>query len=226
MLPEGLIKEIIRTKRRTIALQITPQAELIIRAPHKAPLETIYRFVREKMSWILDKQRFVRENYRPPIQKQFVEGESFLYLGQSYKLSIVKEANEPLAFNGNEFLLLEKYLSVAEQVFAWWYKKQAYDVIGERVNFYVNSNGLKYTSFRITSGRKRLGACSSKRGINFSWRLMMTPMEVVDYVVVHELSHLREHNHSKRFWHNVQLLYPNCKQAKMWLKANNHLLMF
>lgn len=222
---EGLIKEIIRTKRRTIALQITPQAELIIRAPHRAPLETIHRFVREKMSWILEKQRFVRENYRPPIQKQFVEGESFLYLGQQYKLRIISKAKEPLVFNGREFLLWEKYLSVAEQVFVWWYKKEAYNVTRRRVNFYANSNKLKYSSFKITSGRKRLGACSSKGAINFSWRLMVTPMEVVDYVVVHELSHLREHNHSKRFWHNVQLLYPSYKQARTWLKNNGHLLI-
>ncbi len=221
---EGLIKEIIRTRRRTIALQITPQAELIIRAPHKAPLETIHRFVREKMSWILEKQRFVRENYRSPVEKRFVEGESFLYLGGQHKLSIVRQANEPLVFNGNEFLLLEKYVSVGEEVFAWWYKKQAYNVIHQRVNFYADSNGLKYTNFKITSGKRRLGTCSSKGAINFSWRLMMTPMEVVDYVIVHELSHLREHNHSKRFWHNVQLLYPNYKQAKLWIKANGHLL--
>ncbi len=221
---EGLIKEIIRTRRRTIALQITPQAELIIRAPHKAPLETIHRFVREKMSWILAKQRFIRENCRAPVEKRFVEGESFLYLGQSYKLSIVKEASEPLVFNGHEFLLLEKYICVGEQVFAWWYKKEAYKVIHQRVNFYANSNGLKYTNFKITSGRKRLGTCSAKGAINFSWRLMMTPRDVIDYVVVHELSHLREHNHSKRFWANVQGLYPNYKQAKLWIKANGHLL--
>lgn len=222
---EGLIKEIIRTKRRTIALQITPQAELIIRAPHKAPLETIHRFVREKISWILEKQRFVRENYKPPTVKKFIEGESFLYLGRQYKLRIVSEANEPLVFNGKEFLLWGKYISVAEQVFAWWYKKEAYNVIRQRVNFYANSNGLKYRSFKITSGRKRLGTCSSKGGINFSWRLMMTPMEVIDYVVAHELSHLREHNHSKRFWRNVQLLYPTYKQARTWLKNNGHLLI-
>jgi len=221
---EGLIKEIIRSKRRTIALQITPEAELIIRAPHKAPLETIHRFVREKMSWILAKQHFIRENYRAPVEKRFVEGESFLYLGQQYKLSIVRQANEPLVFNGDEFLLLEKYISVGEQVFVWWYKKEAYNIIRQRVNFYANSNGLKYSGFKITSGRKRLGTCSSKGAINFSWRLMMTPMELIDYVVVHELSHLREHNHSKRFWQNVQLLYPNYKQAKLWITANGHLL--
>jgi predicted metal-dependent hydrolase len=224
MLPESLIKDIIRSRRRTVALQITPQAELIIRAPHRAPLETIHRFVREKMSWILAKQRFVRENYRPPIQKRFVEGESFLYLGRSYKLSIVKEANEPLVFNGDEFLLLEKHISVGEQVFAWWYKMEAYNIIRQRVDFYADSNGLKYTNFKITSGKKRLGTCSSQGAINFSWRLMMTPIEVIDYVVVHELSHLREHNHSKRFWTNVQSLYPNYKQARLWIKANGHLL--
>jgi predicted metal-dependent hydrolase len=223
---EGLIKEIIRTKRRTIALQITPQAELIIRAPHKAPLETIHRFVREKMFWILAKQRYVRENYKAPVKKRFAEGESFLYLGQPYKLSIVKESEEPLVFEGNKFLILEKYVSAGEQVFAWWYKKEAYNLIRQRVNFYANCNGLKYTKFKITSGKRRLGACSSKGAINFSWRLMMTPMEVIDYVVVHELSHLREHNHSQNFWTNVQGLYPNYRRAKSWIKANGHLLAF
>ena len=221
---EGLIKEIIRSKRRTIALQITPEAELVIRAPHKAPLETIHKFVREKMLWILKKQRFIRENCKAPVEKQFIEGESFLYLGQQYKLSIIKEASEPLVFNGREFLLWEKYLSAAREVFVWWYKKEAYNLIGRRVNFYANIAGLKYKGLKITSGKRRLGTCSLKGAINFSWRLMMTPMEVVDYVVVHELAHLREHNHSKRFWRNVQLLYPNYKQAKIWLKTNGYLL--
>ena len=224
MLPESLINKIIRSNRRTIAIHITPQADLIVRAPHRAPLEAIHEFVREKMSRILEKQRFVRENYKPPVAKQFVEGESFVYLGRQYRLRVVSELKEPLIFNGSEFLLLEKYVSVGEQVFAWWYKKQAYNFIRQRVNFYASSNNLKYKSFKITGGRKRLGSCSSKGGISFSWRLMVAPIEVIDYVVVHELSHLREHNHSKQFWHNVWLLHPNYKQAKMWLKTNNHLL--
>jgi len=221
---DGLIKEIIRSKRRTIALQITPEARLIIRAPHKVPLETIHKIVREKLPWILKKQLFVRENYRPPVAKQFAESESFLYLGQSYKLSIVKQATEPLVFNGCEFLLLEKYRFAAGRVFAWWYKKEAYNLISKRVNFYAAVARVRYKSLKITGGRKRLGACSAKGAVNFSWRLTMTPMEVIDYVVAHELSHLKEHNHSKRFWRHVQILYPNYKMAQLWLKANSYLL--
>jgi predicted metal-dependent hydrolase len=221
-----LIKKIIRTKRKTLGLQIAPDASLIIRAPERASLETIRKVVSKKLPWILEKQRVVLETYRPSIKKEFVNCEGFLYLGEWYKLFIVKEASTPLVFNGKEFLLWDKYISVAKSLFILWYKTQALDIIGQRAKQYADNAGLRFNQITITDAMKRWGSCSSKGAINFSWRLIMAPVKVVDYVVVHELVHLKEHNHTKKFWQSVQLLIPHYQQAREWLRTNNNLLAF
>lgn len=219
---QSLIHKIIRTKRRTLALQIAPDASLIVRAPKMASEETIRRAVQRKMPWILKKQRLARETFRPPVK--YVDGERFLYLGEWYKLLVVPCASIPLVLNGNEFLLSEAYLPKAEQLFKAWYKEKAFAIISKRIKQYVEMTGLKYTQISITSARKRWGSCSLKGNLNFSWRLVMTPLAVVDYVIVHELAHLEEHNHSSRFWRKVGVFLPNYPQAKQWLRNNHQLL--
>jgi predicted metal-dependent hydrolase len=221
---QSLIKELIRSNRRTIALQVTSDASLIVRAPKRAPIEMIQKFVHEKLAWILEKQRIARQNYKPAVKKEFVNGEKFLYLGQWYKLSIVKEANKPLIFDGKEFLLWDKYLAEAHGRFVLWYRQQALAIISQRVKLYADSMGLKYSRLRITNAKKRWGSCNAKKALNFSWRLIMAPVEIIDYVAIHELVHLKERNHSKRYWQNVQLLFPEYKKAKSWLNTNNNLM--
>ena len=133
---DSLIHNIIRTKRRTIALQITHEAQLIVRAPAKTSIAAIHKIVREKLSWIIKKQRFILANYRPPVEKKFVEGESFLYLGRPYQLTIAKEMKEPLVLENSRFLLREKYLSAAKRIFEAWYKKEAYKFFRSRIALY------------------------------------------------------------------------------------------
>ena len=221
-----LVDKIIRSKRKTLGLHITPDAGLIIRAPEKTSIETINKVVNKKLPWILEKQRLARENYRAPVKKEFVTGEGFLYLGELYKLFIVEKANTPLSFDGKEFLLYKKHLSEAYSLFLSWYKQEAFTIINKRLNLYADSAGLKYGDVKITNAEKRLGSCSSKANMTFSWRLIMAPMKVVDYVVVHELVHLKEHNHSKKFWEYIRLMFPDYQDAKSWLKANSHLMTF
>ena len=222
----GLIKKIIRSKRKTLGLQIMPDAGLIVRAPEKTSLETIQKVVHKKLPWILQKQRIVRETYKPPLKKEFVNGEGLLYLGELYKLFIVEQASVPLVFDCKEFLLCCKHLSEAHSLLVSWYRQEALTVISQRLKLYADNAGLKYNGIKITNAEKRWGSCSSKALMNFSWRLIMAPMKVVDYVVVHELVHLRERNHSKKFWQNVRLILPHYQEAKLWLSTNNHLLTF
>ncbi len=108
--------------------------------------------------------------------------------------------------------------------FTNWYKERAYEKIKERVEFYAQKRGLKYNRVNITSAEKRWGSCSAKGNLNFSWRLIMAPLPVVDYVVVHELVHLIEKNHSKEFWKKVKLFMPDYEKYKDWLKEKGHLL--
>jgi len=222
----GLVKKIIRSKRRTLELQIASDATLIVRAPFKAPLADIERVVREKTPWIVRKQVQVRQRPRPPERQGFIDGEKFLYLGEPYALRVVSGLHVPLDFDGKEFLLRDVYRSVARNRFAEWYKQKAFNVISQRVNYYAGGADLKFGKIMITDANSRWGSCGPKGTLNFSWRLIMAPMEVVDYVVVHELMHLTERNHSRKFWREVEAVFPGYKQVHRWLRTNHHLLVF
>ena len=101
-----------------------------------------------------------------------------------------------------------------------WYKEQAFEKITESANHYSQISGWKYKTINITSAQGRWGSCSSSGSINFSWKLIMAPFDVVEYVVVHELAHITEKNHSARFWNKVKSILPNYKTQEKWLKEN------
>ena len=214
--------QIIRTKRRTLALQIAPDANLIVRAPIRASEETIRQAIQRHMPWILKRQRLARETFRPPVK--YIAGEEFPYLGEWHKLLVLPDASIPFVFNEKEFLLSETCLPKAGQLFEKWYKEKAFEIISNRIKPYAEMSGLKYARISITSAKKRWGSCSSKGNLNFSWRLVMTPLAVVDYVIVHELAHLEVRNHSSRFWRKVCLLFPDYRQSRQWLRKNHRLL--
>jgi hypothetical protein len=216
------IDKIIRRKRKTIALQITDNATLVVRAPFDVDTLTIEHVVLKHKKWIEKKKKEVLSRDLKFSRKEFVNGEGFLYLGKSYRLTIADDET-PLKFE-NRFYLSRKYLPQAKETFIKWYKEKAYEKISERVQWYAHKKGLNYNRIKITNAQKRWGSCSSKGNLNFSWRLIMAPLSVIDYVVVHELVHLEEKNHSKTFWLKVKMLLPDYEKHKKWLKDNGHLL--
>lgn len=205
-------------------MEVTADASLIVRAPNRVSPEAIDTVVREKLPWILEKQRLARQRYQPPVKKEFIEGEGFLYLGESYKLVVVKDAQAPLVFNGKELLFPDQYRFQARDKFRTWYQEQALHVISRRVKLYADSAGLQYNRVSITDARTCWGSCGVKGTLNFTWRLIMAPLNVVDYVVAHELAHLEERNHSSRFWQKVGVIFPDYPPARKWLRVNHRLL--
>ena len=218
------IDKIIRSKRKTLALEIACDASLIVRVPERTSLDYIEKIVFKRRFWIKEKQKIAKEKYQRITPKEFVNGEGFLYLGDMYRLSIVARGDVPLSFD-KEFQLSRNYLLNARQVFITWYKKEAYQKIKERLDWYSTLFGLKYNKFSITNARKRWGSCSAKGNLHFSWRLIMAPLKIIDYVVIHELVHLTEKNHFKKFWEKVKILLPDSERYKKWLKDNDHLLV-
>jgi len=218
------IDKIIRTKRKTIALQITDDGTLIVKAPFGVSEQTIKNVVIKHKDWIERKKKDILSRDPKFAGKEFVNGEGFLYLGKYYKLNIVNKQDAPLLFNNNYFYLLRDYLPVARDLFINWYKEKAYEKISERVEWYAKKRGFVYNKINITSANQRWGSCSSKGNLNFSWRLIMAPLSVIDYVVVHELVHLEERNHAKSFWSKVKMLMPEYEKHRDWLKRNGYLL--
>jgi len=217
------IEKIVRTKRKTIALQITDDATLIVRAPFDVSDEKIMGVVFKHKKWIEQKKRDIEARDPKFSPKEFVNGEGFLYLGRYYKLKIVDSQEAPLKFE-NGFYLSRDTLPEAREVFIEWYKKMAYEKISERVRWYAQKGGFKYNKVNITNAQKRWGSSSSNRNLNFPWRLIMAPLPVIDYVVIHELVHLEEKNHTRAFWNKVKMLMPGYKKYKDWLKENSYLL--
>ena len=216
------IDKLVRSKRRTIAIIVTRDAQLIVRAPFGIKDKIIDDFINRKSKWINKKLEEARLKCRNVIPKRFKNGESFLYLGKSYPLKVVEHDKIALT----DFLEFpDKFLAHAGIYLKEWYKIQLLQTITERVCVYSEKTGLKHRSIKITSAKKRFGSCSHNGSLNFSWRLMMTPLNIIDYVVVHELVHLEAKNHSKKFWIKVKVILPDYKQSEKWLKVNSQLLV-
>ncbi len=217
------IDQIIRTKRKSIALIVKHDGSLVIRAPLRAREEAIRSLVERKAEWIKTKQELVKSTYLPHVPKEYVNGEGFWYLGKSYRLQIVDDARPALSLDGN-FRLANASLPKARHVFKRWYRKQALQVISKRAQWYAENHGYTYKLIKITSAKTRWGSCSAKGTLSFAWRLVMAPVPVIDYVVVHEMVHLQEKNHSKEFWGKIKIIMPDYKQRIDWLEMNGHLL--
>jgi len=217
------IDQIISSRRKTFALIVQRDGSLVVRAPLRASDKQIQELVQKKQKWIKAKQEVARRTYARTHPKEYANGEGFLYLGESYKLAIV-DGNQPPLSLGDQFYLSTSALPHAATVFKAWYTQQAKRVISERVAWYASQNGFVYQQVKITSARTRWGSCSPHGSLNFSWRLIMAPMRVIDYVVIHELVHLQQKNHSKTYWEKVKRLMPDYQQQIHWLNANGHTL--
>lgn len=224
------IDQLIRTRRKTIALIVERDGRLVVRAPLHVTDGQIHKFAESKVDWIKAKQAQAKKN-SAVARKRYVEGEEFLYLGEPYALVFVNHGSrlryhhqKPALIHDSRFFLATTALPRARQLFVRWYKEQALRVISERVNLYAAKYGYTCRQIKITSARTRWGSCSPNGNLSFTWRLVMAPLAVIDYVVVHELVHLKVKNHSKNFWGQVGAILPDYKQYIAWLKANGPFL--
>jgi predicted metal-dependent hydrolase len=218
------IDRIIRSRRRTLALIVERDGKVVVRAPLRTPETLIRQFVQDHADWVVKKQAQLRQ--QPPLPvKRYVDGESFLYLGQPHPLAIVERLRPGLALENGRFLLSKSAHSSATDLFTRLYKKLAQEYIFARTKILAQKYGFTYKKLRITSARTRWGSCSSTGTVSFAWRLVMAPPEVIDYVIVHELVHLKIKNHSKKFWGGVAELMPAYKKHVDWLKKNGKFLV-
>jgi predicted metal-dependent hydrolase len=215
---------IVRSRRRTFSIEIARDGRLIVRAPQRASARAIREVVEGKRRWIERKQAQVRERYAEVQPKRFVEGESFMYLGEAYPLSLDGRNGVPIQFDGNRFVLSDEYVANARNVFAAWYRERAREHLARRTEQYSAAAGIGCGGVRITSARRRWGSCTGKGNLCFTWRLVMAPPDVIDYVVVHELAHIKHPNHSSMFWTEVASIMPDFQSRRRWLRENEHLL--
>jgi len=218
------IDKIIRSKRRTVSIEVHPRGEVIVRAPKRASKQDINDFIEDKIQWI--KKTLLRfKNHFPKIEeKKFITDEQFLYLGNSYPLQIVDDNHNPFVFD-EHFKVTTTAQPQAKQLFTTWYQQKAHEILQERISHFAPLLAVNYQRMRLSNATKRWGSCSAKGSINFNWRLVMAPLPVIDYVVVHELAHLREMNHSSRFWQLVGSILPDYAEQRAWLQKFGEILV-
>lgn len=223
----GLNFQLIRSKKRkkTISLHIKEDGRIVIYVPYHTPKGEIEKFIKEKQSWIVEKIS-EKEKFTKQPNKAFIPGEQFLYLGESYPLKIgdTNPKGLPLKLSFGKFLIDQGHAAKAKDLFTQWYKREAKERIEERVHYFSNRLQLVPKGLKITSAKYRWGSCSRDNRLSFSWRIIMAPLRIIDYVLIHELVHIKEKNHSKRFWTSLETILPDYRKHRFWLKENGHRL--
>lgn len=211
---------IIKSNRRSISIEITPNGEVVVKAPLLAPKFIINQFIKEKEEWIQKAHAAVTA--RKPQRKAYADGELFLFLGKEYPLKLV----DGIAIGIKDgHLQLPKVVHFrAKKELTQWYIRQAKEIITKRVAFHAEKMDASYTSLHFSDTKSKWGTCFPDNSLQFNWRLVMTPLMVLDYVVIHELAHTTEKNHGDNFWRKVRQYTPAYKQHRKWLNEHAHLL--
>jgi len=218
--------------RRTLTITIGEKADVSVASPYNMKEREVFDFINEKARWITKKVKEARKNKAILDQKKFDHGKEFLFLGKKYKLSVfernIKRGN--ISFNHLEgwFVTVPQKLSYKERrikvktKMLQWYRIQAKEILGGRIFSYSRIMGIEPKKIAVRSQKRLWGCCDyNTQTIHFNWQIILSPIKVVDYVVVHELCHLTIPNHSKRFWKKVEKFMPDFNCHKQWLKANH-----
>jgi predicted metal-dependent hydrolase len=215
--------EVIYSQRQRLQISVERDKSVIVRAPEGTSLETIESALEKKKLWIYEKTKHPQK-YKEGIKgRTYISGTSILYLGKEYKLDFVNEDFEGVRFDGR-FLLPKSHVQLAGHYLKEWFLKEARRIIVPKAELNARTLGVSYNQILISNLKYRWGSCTPKNNLSYNWRLIKAPISVIDYVIVHELAHLLEPNHTKRFWTIISVQLPHYLKAKDWLKNNGGLL--
>ena len=222
--------EIIRTERSKSA-SIEIEDDIVkVTVPQNLSDQRIEELVKNRTVWIRQKLKIQTETIRPK-DKEYVNGESFTYLGRNYRLKCTSgDAGEVKLKNGYLTVPLGRGVSGGDfegsvrQSLKQWYQSRALEKLKEKTKRYASILGVSPQSVDVKEYKSRWGSCSNTGVVTYNWRIIKAPRHIVEYVIIHELCHLIELNHSPRYWMNVEKFIPRWKERRDWLKSNANLL--
>ncbi len=217
---EDLTFHVRRSERRsTVELIVERDGALTIAAPPGATEVEMADFVREKWFWLYTKLAEKEARQQPATRREFVSGEGFPYLGRSYRLLLVDTQDVPLKLNAGRFRLLRTAALEGRSHFVRWYSDHARPWLKRRVGKWAPRMGVTPRAIEIRDLGFRWGSCGKDGTVNFHWATILLPPSAIDYVIAHELAHLREPKHTPEFWLRVERAMPDFEQRKEWLAA-------
>lgn len=218
--------QIVRSPRRKkLTISVERDRSIVVHAPEGLSDEVVRGVVDSKRQWLFDKVNHPQKYQDRPDApgKEVVNGESVPYLGREYLIELADTVSGGVEFS-RRFLIPPAQQIKRREVLREWYFTRATETILPRVNRHAVELGVEFGEAKIVDNRYRWGSCTVKDNLNFNWRLIKAPMFVIDYVIVHELAHLMEANHTPRFWNIVRAKAPSTEKAKAWLKEHGQLL--
>ena len=226
---KGFDAEVIRTDRRKTATVKVEQGRVSVVVPRATSSDKVAALVSRKTRWIREKLLLQRE-HRPPKPKEYVSGECFTYLGRNYRLKVESGPIKSAKLQAGRLVIRvppsvqqrERYVQAA---LTEWYREHALEKLKQKVERYAPIVGVAPASVAIKSFSARWGSCSRQGDMVFNWRIVIAPNRVMDYVVVHELCHLRRHDHSPTFWGCVERVLPDYRECKGWLRQHGGTLL-
>ncbi len=212
-------------KRKKLTITVERDRSVVVHAPESTPEGAIRQVVESKRQWIYEKTTHIQkyEAQPHPPGKELVNGESALYLGRNYQIAIISADSKEIRFE-QRFLIPAGLVGERRTVLRKWYIDRARQKILPRISSIAANLGVDFTNAKIVDSRFRWGSCTVKNNVNLNWRLIKAPIFVIDYVIVHELAHLIEGNHSPRFWNIVRTHAPAAEKARSWLRDHGQIL--
>jgi predicted metal-dependent hydrolase len=220
-----------RSRKRTTAdVAIDARNGVVVTCPPELLEEQIHNVVVKKAPWILQKLKRVGEVVAKPPEREYVSGETYYYLGRGYRLKVIEDSSvDPFEIKLKQGRFQVRISPISERTprhhiipdaLHWWYVRKAGPILRERVKTYASRVGSEPTGVIVKNQMKRWGSCTKYRVINLNYRIIMAPMSVIDYVVVHELVHLMIDDHSSEFWDRLRTVIPDFERRKEWLRIN------
>jgi len=207
-------------RRKTVSIFIERDGSVRVLAPVTATDEVIESAVRAKEYQIFTKLAKWKELNQGKVNREYVNGQSFLYFGRNYRLKIIEKQDVPLKVSGGFFLLDKKHVDKAEKVFIEFYKGKTKQKILERLKLIEEKFQSRPESIKVLELKNRWASWNTKNGLNFHWKCAMAPVSVLDYIITHEMVHLMYPNHSAEFWNELDKKMPNFREQEAWLKQN------
>lgn len=207
-------------RRKTVSIFIERNGSVKVLAPATASNEKVEAAVKSKEYQIFSKIAKWKELNQGKVNREFVNGQSFLYLGRNYRLKLTENQDVPLKISGGFFHLDKKYLAKADKVFKDFYRDKALTKIQERLKLIEEKFTHKPIAIKVLELQNRWASWTPKNGLNFHWKCIMAPVSVLDYIIIHEMVHLKHPNHSTEFWNELDKKMPDYREHENWLKRN------
>tara|TARA_Y100001934_G_C12106217_1_gene656341 strand:+ start:144 stop:827 length:684 start_codon:yes stop_codon:yes gene_type:complete len=214
-------------RKKTVSFRIKNQ-EVIISVPKFLSDNEIYNLVEIKIKWIKDKLALEKLN-TVSIKRKYENGDIFLYLGSEYSLKIKKSSRDNIYIKDKNLIVEAKNVLTKNSIknnIKNWYISESKKYLTKTNSYYEILIGVKSNKLLFGQYKSKWGSCNSKKTISYDWRIIMAPFEVIHYLIIHELCHIKYPNHSIYFWKYVEKYMINYKIQKKWLKNNSNKLIF